>query len=265
MKEQILQIDAFTAKPFSGNPAAVCLLSEPRDELWMQNLAAEMNLSETAFLLPREDGFDLRWFTPACEVDLCGHATLAGAHALWITKTLKPDQTARFFTKSGLLLAVKKADRIELDFPLDPVRPVEAPAGLEDALGISWDYIGHCNFGYFLEVESEETVRRMKPNFAAVQKTCPRGVIITSAGDSEEYDFVCRVFVPALGVDEDPVTGSAHCALGPYWQRKKRKDSLVSYQASKRGGTVWVRVGEERVYLGGQAVLVFRGELAEVF
>ena len=263
MKEQILQIDAFTVQPFLGNPAAVCLLSQPRDEQWMQNLAREMNLSETAFLLPREDGFDLRWFTPACEVDLCGHATLASAHALWITETLEPIETARFHTKSGLLLAKKKEDWIELDFPLDPVKPVEAPEDLESALGITWNYIGHCNFGYFLEVKSEETVRRMKPDFAAVERVCPRGVIVTSAGDSVEYDFVCRVFVPALGVDEDPVTGSAHCALGSYWQQKKQKDALISYPPSRRGGRVRVHVGEDRVYLGGQAVLVFRGELAE--
>lgn len=257
----IIQVDAFTDKPFTGNPAAVCILPEPRDERWMQNVAREMNLSETAFLYRQSDGFNLRWFTPAVEVDLCGHATLASAHVLWEEGYLKPDEQARFYTRSGLLTAECKGDWIELDFPATPEEPATAPAGLAQALGVTPKYVGLSRFDYLLEVETEETVRNMKPNFTLLAELPVRGVIVTSRATSSEYDFVSRFFAPRAGVNEDPATGSAHCCLGPFWRKRLNKDEFVAYQASARGGVVRVRVSGKRVYLSGQAVTVLRGEL----
>lgn len=253
---RLYQIDAFTAQAFRGNPAAVCLLDAERDEAWMQNVAAEMNLSETAFLLPQDDGFSLRWFTPAVEVALCGHATLASAHALYEERGL---QSARFHTKSGLLTAERRGDWIELDFPAKPPIPSEAPPGLLDALGANALYVGRNKFDYVIEVASEEEVRAIHPDHARLRTIPVRGVIVTSRGS--EYDFVSRFFGPAVGVDEDPVTGSAHCALTPYWSAKLRREEMTAYQASRRGGIVRVRLAGDRVKLGGQAVTVFRGEL----
>jgi len=263
MKEEIFQIDSFTHKPFTGNPAAVCLLESSRNENWMQQLAKEMNLSETAFLFRRAEGFELRWFTPTCEVDLCGHATLAGAFALWEAGVLKPVQEARFYTKSGLLTARKKADHIELDFPAEPVKPSDAPEGLAEALGIQWKYIARNRFDYLLEVDSEEIVRSAKPDFATLKEIVQQGVIITSVCSSADYDFISRYFAPAEGINEDPVTGSAHCALGPYWGKKLSTNILTAFQASERGGVVGVRLDENRVHLIGRAVLVFRGKLSK--
>jgi PhzF family phenazine biosynthesis protein len=254
---RLYQIDAFTGQAFRGNPAAVCLLDADRDEAWMQNVAAEMNLSETAFLLPRDDGFSLRWFTPAVEVALCGHATLASAHALYEEQGL---QSARFHTKSGLLTAERSGDWIELDFPATPPRSSDAPAGLLESLGIRGAlYVGLNKFDYVIEVTSEEEVRALAPDFAGLRTMPVRGVIVTSRGS--EYDFISRFFAPAVGVDEDPVTGSAHCALTPYWAAKLGKDAMTAYQASKRGGVVRVRLVGNRVKLIGQAVTVLRGEL----
>jgi PhzF family phenazine biosynthesis protein len=256
----ITLVDAFTDQAFRGNPAAVCILSEPRSPQWMQDVAQEMNLSETAFLERRADGFQLRWFTPAVEVDLCGHATLASAHVLWETGYLKPGQPARFHTRSGLLSAERRGQWIELDFPAHAPEPVSAPNGLLDALGVTARYVGRSRLDYLVEVEAEEMVRQMKPDFRALRQTATRGIIVTSK--AAEYDFVSRFFAPAAGIDEDPVTGSAHCCLGPYWKTRLGKDELVAYQASRRGGLVRVRVAQPRVILGGQAVTVVRGELA---
>lgn len=256
-------VDAFTAEPFSGNPAAVTLLPEARDARWMQLVAREMNLSETAFLVRRADGFDLRWFTPVAEVDLCGHATLASAHVLWETGALASDQPARFFTKSGALGAERRGDRIVLDFPATPPEAAEPSPGLVEAVGVSPVRVARSRFDYLLEVASESAVRQARPDFRALAQVKARGVIVTSRSDSREFDFVSRFFAPRAGINEDPVTGSAHCALGPYWSALLGKCELVGFQASARGGVVEVEMRGERVLLKGRAVTVWRGELLE--
>jgi len=257
---QIFQVDAFTSKPFAGNPAAVCLLPEPRDERWMQNVAREMDLSETAFLVKQEDGFGLRWFTPTVEVDLCGHATLASAHVLWEIGVLCPEEEARFHTHSGLLTARRNGEEIELNFPATPEEPAGIPSGLSEALGLVPKYLGKSRFDYLVEAASEEAVRTLKPDFIRLRALPVRGIIVTSKATSPEYDFVSRFFAPAVGVDEDPVTGSAHCCLGPFWAKRLGKHEFAAYQASERGGTLRVRVEGARVVLGGRAVTVLRGE-----
>lgn len=259
----IYQVDAFTGTPFAGNPAAVCMLSEAQDERWMQNVAREMNLSETAFLLKQSDGYNLRWFTPAVEVELCGHATLASAHTLWEAGYLPQNQQARFHTLSGLLTADRRGAWIEMNFPAKPEEPASVPAGLAEALGVTPTYVGKSQFDYLVEVASEEIVRSLQPDFALLSAIPVRGVIVTSRSSAlkADYDFVSRFFGPRVGVNEDPVTGSAHCVLSPYWSKKLGKNELVGYQASPRGGIVQVRLDGERVYLGGQAVTVLRGGL----
>ena len=263
MRLRIFQVDAFTDKAFAGNPAAVCILTEPRDDAWMQDLAREMNLSETAFLSRQEDGFNLRWFTPALEVALCGHATLASAHILWEIGLVSPEEPARFHTLSGLLTAERKGDWIELNFPATPDQPATAPPRLEQALGLTPKYTGKSKFDYLFEVETEDSVRNLKPDFTLLKTIQVRGVMVTSRAASSGYDFVSRFFAPGSGIDEDPVTGSAHCCLGPFWSQRLGKDELIAYQASRRGGTVRVRVSGERVYLSGQAITILGGELAE--
>jgi PhzF family phenazine biosynthesis protein len=262
MTLRISQVDAFTNRPFAGNPAAVCVLPEPRPEAWMQDVAQEMNLSETAFLLKREDGFDLRWFTPAVEVDLCGHATLASAHVLWETGALGPDEQARFHTRSGLLTADRRGDFIELDFPAMPEKESTVPRGLQEALGIPLHYVGMSRFDVLVQVESEAVVRGMSPDFGRLRQVGARGVIVTArATSSTEFDIVSRFFAPAVGIDEDPVTGSAHCCLTPFWARRLGKTDLVAYQASARGGVLRLALRGDRVRLGGQAVTVMDAEL----
>jgi len=257
----IYQVDAFTDQPFAGNPAAVCILPVPRDEQWMQNVAREMNLSETAFLQRDKDGWRLRWFTPAVEVALCGHATLASAHILWETSQLAAGATARFHTKSGLLTATRNGSGIELNFPAKIAEPAESPPGLAEALEVKPLFVGRSAYDYLVEVDSAATVRAMKPDYTRLGELPVRGVIVTSRSDRPEFDFVSRFFAPASGVNEDPVTGSAHCTLGPYWETKLKQTEFVAYQASARGGVVKVRVAGDRVFLGGQAVTVLRGEL----
>jgi PhzF family phenazine biosynthesis protein len=262
MSLTITQVDAFTSEPFSGNPAAVCILPEERDATWMQNVGREMNLAETAFLVPRPDGYGLRWFTPTVEMDLCGHATLASAHVLWETGRLPASETAGFHTRSGLLTAVRRGDWIELDFPATPDAPVEAPTGLAEALGISpLLYVGKGRFDYIVELDGEEAVRGLRPDFARLAKIDARGVIVTSRSASSDWDFVSRFFAPASGIDEDPATGSAHCCLAPFWSRRLRKDTFLARQVSARGGVLKVELRGDRVGLGGQAVTVLRGEL----
>lgn len=261
MTQDIFQVDAFTDKLFAGNPAAVCVLAEAADERWMQHLANEMNLSETAFLVKEEDGYQLRWFTPAVEVELCGHATLASAHILWEQGFLATDSPARFFTKSGLLSAVRKNSWIELNFPAEPEKQAGFPEDVFKAFGANALYVGKNRFDFLLEFESAETVRKIAPNFSLLSDVSGRGFIVTSRYDTDQYDFISRFFAPAAGVNEDPVTGSAHCCLGPYWANKLGKNELTGYQASARGGVVKVRVGDDRVYLGGQAVTVMRATL----
>ena len=261
MSLPIIQVDAFTDRPFAGNPAAVCLLPAAAETEWMQDVAREMNLSETAFLVPQSDGFGLRWFTPAVEIDLCGHATLASAHVLWEDGRLPASTQARFHTRSGLLTADRSGDWIELDFPATRAEPAQAPAGLNAAIGITPRFVGRSRFDYLLEVDGEEIVRGCKPDFGALARVDARGVIVTSRAAASSYDFVSRFFAPRAGVNEDPVTGSAHCALAPYWTAKLGRPELVGYQASARGGTVRVRLRDDRVILGGQAVTVLRGTL----
>ncbi len=257
----LYQVDAFADEPFAGNPAAVCLLERERDADWMQKVAREMNLSETAFLAPRDDGHDLRWFTPAVEVDLCGHATLASAHVLWETGRLAPQAAARFHTRSGPLACRRGAEWIEMDFPAKPESPAPTPPGLLPALGAAALYVGRNVFDYLVVVDGEEVVRGLRPDLPSLGKLPVRGVIVTARAESAGYDFVSRFFAPASGVPEDPVTGSAHCALGPFWAKRLGKDTLVGRQLSARGGTVRVRVDGERVFLGGKAVTVLKGEL----
>jgi PhzF family phenazine biosynthesis protein len=263
MGARLYQVDAFTHRPFSGNPAAVCLLSETRDGAWMQSVAEEMNLSETAFLVRQDDGFSLRWFTPAVEVELCGHATLASAHILWEIGELPPAETARFHTLSGLLTAERRGKEIELNFPATPAAPVDAPVGLLDALGTRAKNVGMNKFDYLVELNSEAEVRSLKPDFVKLKALGVRGVMVTSVSASRGYDFVSRFFAPGVGINEDPVTGSAHCCLGPYWSERFKKQEMLAYQTSARGGEVRVRVAGSRVYLGGRAVTVLRGEMAD--
>jgi PhzF family phenazine biosynthesis protein len=257
----ITQIDAFTDRAFAGNPAAVCLLGEPPEDSWMQLVAREMNLSETAFLLPRDGGFGLRWFTPIVEVDLCGHATLASAHFLWEQGYLATDQPARFHTRSGLLTAEKQGTWIEMDFPATPAEPDASAEVLESTLGVKACYVGRTRFDYVVEAGSEEAVRALEPDFGALGRLEARGVIVTSRASGSGYDFVSRFFAPAFGIDEDPVTGSAHCCLGPFWKERLGRDNLVGFQASARGGFVRTRCVGDRVRISGQAVTVLRGEL----
>ena len=267
MSLELVQVDAFTETPFSGNPAAVCLLKEAMSSQWMQSVASEMNLSETAFVSPRADGsFDLRWFTPVTEVDLCGHATLASAHALWESGRIERSEEARFHTRSGLLTARWRQNGIEMDFPAQIEAAAEAPQLLLDALGVTPSYVGRNETDYLVELGSETEVRAAAPDFRRLAELPIRGVMITAAGDassteSTPYDFVSRFFAPAAGIDEDPVTGSSHCCLGPFWSRRLGRDTLTGFQASARGGVVGLQVSGERVRLSGNAVTVMRADL----
>ena len=260
----IYQVDSFTTQVFSGNPAGVCLLDTPRPEEWMRMIAREMNLSETAFLLPEGQGFRLRWFTPKAEVTLCGHATLASAHILWEQGVLPPDRQAQFETLSGRLTASKSGDWIALDFPSRQVREINPPNGLLEALGVSETvFVGRYREDYLVEVPSADIVRKLAPDFTALLKVETRGTVVTAHGDDGAHDIVSRFFAPAAGVNEDPVTGSAHCALAPYWSEKLGKPALRAYQASERGGELRIRAQGERVILEGQAVTVFKAEMME--
>jgi len=255
-------IDAFSDRPFSGNPAAVCLLEAAADASWMQRVAAEMNLSETAFVHPRDDGFGLRWFTPRVEIDLCGHATLASAHALWSEGLLDPDVVVPFHTKSGTLSCSRDGDWIALDFPAVPVAEIEPAPALLTALDVDAVFVGRTKFDEFVVIDSEPTLRALQPDFEALKTLSARGVIVTAPSLDERFEFVSRFFAPAAGVDEDPVTGSAHCSLAPYWSQRLGKSAMTGFQASARGGVVRVRIAGDRVILGGQAVTVLRGALS---
>ena len=261
MNRTIHIVDAFTDRPFAGNPAAVCVLESPEDEAWMKLVAREMNLSETAFLHPVDGGWSLRWFTPAVEVKLCGHATLASAFTLWETGALPPGASARFHTLSGRLTCRRDGDWIEMDFPARIAGACAAPDGLETALGCKALWTGRNVMDYLVEVADESTLRSLKPDFGALARLPVRGVIATCRSASEEFDFVSRFFAPAAGVNEDPVTGSAHCALGPYWREKLGKSHFTAFQASERGGIVKVQVTGDRVLLRGRAVMMSRVEL----
>ena len=261
MTTPLFQVDTFAERPFVGNPAAVCLLKRPADELWMQQVAAEMNLSETSFVVPIDDGFGLRWFTPKTEVALCGHGTLAAAHVLWEEGLLGDDEPARFRTQSGWLGCHLEGGRIEMELPARQQTSVRPPRGLAGALGAELFYVGRTIDNYLVELENEQAVRGLAPDYAHLRALRIRSVIATSSAVDDEYDFVSRYFAPGVGVDEDPVTGAAHCCLAPFWAKRLGKKRLVGYQASFRGGTVRARVDGDRVVLSGQAVTVLRGEL----
>jgi len=261
MAVPIFSVDAFSGAPFAGNPAAVCLLDRPRPEEWLRNVAREMNLSETAFLLPEGDGFSLRWFTPSVEVDLCGHATLASAHILWERRLLPRDNEARFFTKSGLLTAREREGWVELNFPAEPANPVSSSLNLEEILGVPAFLVGRNRMVYLVEVADEAALRGLKPDMSLLSSLECRGVIVTSRSSAKEVDFVSRFFAPRVGIPEDPVTGSAHCCLGPYWAKRLGKTAMTAYQASERGGIVKVELMGERVLLSGKAVTILAGEI----
>ncbi len=259
----IFQVDAFTSEPFKGNPAGVCLLRGPAEAAWMQSVAAEMNLAETAFPLAEGDGFRLRWFTPKVEVKLCGHATLATAHILWEQGILPAGREVRFQTLSGLLTARRDGDLVELDFPARPPLP-KAPDWAEavvGALGIKPAAIVLSAEDVLFEAVDEEAVRSVQPDFATLRSLPARGVIVTSRSASPDYDFVSRFFAPAVGIDEDPVTGSSHTVLVPYWAKKLGKSEFTAYQASARGGVLRLRLAGDRVKIAGRAVTVIKGEL----
>ena len=268
MPVAFLQIDAFADRPYSGNPAAVCLLEDEGDAQWMQAVAAEMNLSETAFVRPVDGDFELRWFTPVVEVDLCGHATLAAAHALWSEGVVDGGDEIRFHTRSGLLTAARRGELVELDFPATGPGPARLEAGqiadLGNALGIKPEHVAESAFDLLVVVASADLVRGLQPDLPRLRELASRGVIVTSVSDDPRFDFVSRFFAPGVGVDEDPVTGSAHCCLGPYWSERLGKAEMTAFQASSRGGVVNVRMAGERVLLGGSAVTVFRGELTGI-
>jgi len=258
----LYQVDAFASEAFKGNPAAVCLLDdEPRSDEWMQSVAREMNLSETAFVKIIDDGFSLRWFTPTVEVELCGHATLAAAHVLWEIGVLERPTPAHFRTKSGVLIATPHDGWIELDFPATPASPAMPPPGLEEALGAAPRWTGRTRFDVLVELYTDAALKQLAPDFGKLKKVAVRGVIVTAPTTAAGCDFMSRFFAPSSGVDEDPVTGSAHCALAPYWAERLGKNDLTGYQASMRGGWVKTAVRGPRVLLGGSAVMVSRGEL----
>jgi PhzF family phenazine biosynthesis protein len=270
----LFHVDAFASRPFTGNPAAVCLLEEARDSAWMQSVAMEMNLADTAFLLPMNDGLELRWFTPAVEVDLCGHATLAAAHVLkeLVQACELPDKFLPFWkngylqfrTRSGLLSAESTQDGMTLDFPATGVQVAEIPDMLLESLGVSAGevrYCGRSKFDILLHVSNAAVVRRLGPDFAALAGISTRGVIVTALGDSCDHDIVSRFFAPAAGINEDPVTGSAHCALAPYWVPQFGRSTLFGFQASSRGGLIRMELRNDRVRLSGKAVTIARGKL----
>jgi predicted PhzF superfamily epimerase YddE/YHI9 len=261
MTTRIVQVDSFTRTPFKGNPAAVCVLESAADAVWMQNVAREMNLSETAFLYPEREGYRLRWFGPSVEVDLCGHATLASAHVLWEDGILPSDAEITFLTRSGILSARKQDNWIMLNFPLEPASEIVIPPLLTEAFGVELRYVGENRVDYIIEVGSERILRDLKPDFGKLQRFSDRGFMVTSRSSTPGYDYVSRFFAPGRGVNEDPVTGSSHCCLGPFWQQRLQKNELIAYQASLRGGVAKVKVLEDRVDIGGQAVTVLRGEL----
>lgn len=261
MNKILYQVDSFTAIPFKGNPAGVYITDKAVDESRMKAIATEMNLSETAFLHPAENGYNLRWFTPAAEVELCGHATLASAHILWEQGYLESNVDAVFHTLSGELTARNLNKGIELNFPATPLTESDPPQGLIEALGVTPLFVGQNKFDYLVEVGTIEDVANCKPNFSELKKAGARGVMITAQDKDGKYDFVSRFFAPGVGIDEDPVTGSAHCTLGPYWAEKLGKTELSAYQASQRGGEVGIVVDGDRIKLTGQAITVFKIEM----
>ena len=265
MSYKIYKVDAFTTTPYEGNPAAICMLEKQADDKWMQSVASEMNLAETAFLLAEEGGFRLRWFTPTVEVDICGHATLASAHVLWQQGYAPKGEPIRFLTRSGVLTVVKSGEEIEMDFPSDPEHAVplteDLTIVLKESLGVTPNYVGKSQRDYLVEVESADVLRSMAPNMSILAEVPMRGYIVTAKSDVSEFDFISRCFFPRMGIPEDHVTGSAHCCLAPYWGKKLNKTEMLGFQASERGGRVRVRLAGDRVKLIGSAVTILIGDL----
>ena len=261
MGHELHVVDAFTGYPFRGNPAAVCILDGPEHPAWMQQVAAELKHSETAFLHPVATGWNLRWFTPAQEVELCGHATLAAASVLWETGRAKPDTPISFETLSGKLSASKDGAWITLDFPAEPAEKIDPIPVLKEALGAEPVFTGKNRFDLLVELPQADDVCDCEPDFLELATLSTRGIIVTAASDLADVDFVSRFFAPKVGVAEDPVTGSAHCCLGPYWGEKLGKVELVGFQCSARGGSVKVKIAGDRVLLSGHAVEIFSGQL----
>lgn len=262
MSASIYQVDAFTEKPFQGNPAAVVILEQPQPSRWMQLVAREMNLSETAFVCRESQEYHLQWFTPEVEVELCGHATLSAAHVLWESGREPAEAPIHFFTLSGHLGAERRYDGvIELDFPTAPYVPGDLPGEIISAMGIVPESIFICGEKWLLEYQNEREILELKPDFLKLKRFSGRGLIATSVSDNPEVDFVSRYFAPWIGVNEDPVTGSAHCILGPYWGKKLGKTNMTAHQVSSRGGVLQVRLSGGRVFIGGRAVTVVKGEL----
>lgn len=257
----VYYVDAFTDAPFTGNPAAICLAEAPVDELRMRNLAYEIGFSETAFMWPEGESLRLRWFTPQAEVDLCGHATLAAAHILWEQGRLPHDQAAQFLTRSGTLTVTQNINTYLMHFPAEPAISCPCPAILPEALGQYPLYIAKNKFDYLVVLAHEDEVRDIRPDYELISRLRARGLIITAQANMEGYDFVSRFFAPAVGINEDPVTGSAHCCLGPYWADRLHKNELTGLQVSKRGGKVGVTVQDNQVILSGNCVTVLKGEL----
>ena len=263
MEGKLYIVDAFTERLFRGNAAAVCVLPRRAEASWMQSLAAELNLSETSFVSAGDDGFDLRWFTPQAEVDLCGHATLAAATALWGEGFSPPAEPLVFRTRSGVLTCTRRGALVAMDFPATPAAKIRAPNNLLPALGLEGAaFVGRTSFDYLVVLDSGQAVRAVQPDFLALAEIASRGTIVTGPSDDPKFDFVSRFFAPSCGIDEDPVTGSAHCCLAPFWGERLGKQDLTGYQASRRGGTVGMEWRGDRVHLLGQAVMVARGELA---
>ncbi len=257
---KIFHVDSFTSRPFGGNPAGVCILTHPKVDSWMLNIAAEMNLPETSFIMRSAKGYNLRWFTPKTEVDLCGHGTLASAHIIWQEGLAREDEAILFNTRSGNLTCRRQERSIILDFPLLPEHQIDPPAGLARSLGISPVNVGASAWDIIVEAESEEAVKKITPDYNLMLELPMRGVIVTSRADSQEFDFVSRFFAPKIGINEDPVTGSAHCCLASYWSKRLGKNDLVARQVSERGGVVGMHIEGERVHLIGEAVTVMKGE-----
>ena len=261
MKQEIVQVDAFTSRVFAGNPAAVCVMEGAANETWMQLVAREMNLSETAFLYPIEGGYHLRWFTPMVEVDLCGHGTLSAAHVLFEAGLIPADETIRFETRSGWVLAKKDGDWIELDFPVNPLKEVAVPEGLVEALGVKPVYVGEYPKAFLVELASDRSVRELKPNLTLLSGLGQPKVCVTAIDSTGQADIVSRLFAPGIGIAEDPVNGNSHTVLAGYWSPRLGKTELMSYYASARGGMVRIRLQGDRVKIGGQAVTVMRGQI----
>jgi len=258
----IYQVDAFTSEPFKGNPAAVCILEKEMPDSWMQNVAAEMNLSETSFVVPGKKESIIRFFTPAAEIPLCGHATLSTGHIFFETGIAARNEEITFISKAGNLIVRKSGSWIVMNFPSYPCEPLNIPSGIKDILGFVPTELYSTGHGWKMALlNDEKSVRAIKPDFSILKKSGYGDLIVTAPSDDKNFDFCVRCFAPALGINEDPVTGSAHCALAPFWKGKTGKSQMVSHQVSERGGTLKVEIIGDRVEVSGQAKTILKGEL----